>query len=71
MSEGDEYRRNAKYAQDQADRTVNEKDKASWLRVAASWLGLIPKGQAEKDSDAFDAKLKDKGTGQPESESSH
>jgi hypothetical protein len=71
MSQSDEYRRNAKFAQDQADRTVNEKDKASWLRVAASWLGMIRKSQSEKDTDAFDVEADTKGTRQPDSDSSH
>ena len=37
----DEYRRNARECQRMADNAANPDDKASWLRLAASWLGLI------------------------------
>lgn len=37
----DEYRRNAGECQRMADKTGNAMDKASWLRLAASWLGMI------------------------------
>lgn len=37
----DEYRRNARECQRMADSAGNAADKASWLRLAASWLGMI------------------------------
>ncbi len=37
----DEYRRNARECQRMADNVSNPTDKASWLRLAASWLGMI------------------------------
>ena len=37
----DEYRRNAQECQRMADNAGNSADKASWLRLAASWLGMI------------------------------
>lgn len=37
----DEYRRNARECQRMADNARNPTDKASWLRLAASWLGMI------------------------------
>jgi hypothetical protein len=37
----DEYRRNAKECQRMAENAGNSVDKASWLRLAASWLGMI------------------------------
>ena len=43
----DEYRRNALECQRMAENAGNSADKASWLRLAASWLGMIknePKG---------------------------
>jgi hypothetical protein len=37
----DEYRRNAQECQRMAENAGNAEDKASWLRLAASWLGMI------------------------------
>jgi hypothetical protein len=37
----DEYRRNAQECQRMAENAGNAADKASWLRLAASWLGMI------------------------------
>jgi hypothetical protein len=37
----DEYRRNARECQRMADNAGNATDKASWLRLAASWLTMI------------------------------
>ena len=37
----DEYRRNAQECQRMADNAGNATDKASWLRLAASWLSMI------------------------------
>jgi hypothetical protein len=37
----DEYRRNARECQRMADGAGNTTDKASWLRLAASWMGMI------------------------------
>jgi hypothetical protein len=37
----DEYRRNARECQRMAEIAGNTTDKASWLRLAASWLGMI------------------------------
>jgi hypothetical protein len=37
----DEYRRNAQECERMAANAGNAEDKASWLRLAASWLGMI------------------------------
>lgn len=37
----DEYRRNARECQRMADNAANTADKASWLKLAASWMGMI------------------------------
>jgi hypothetical protein len=37
----DEYRRNAQECERMAENAGNATDKASWLRLAASWLGMI------------------------------
>ena len=41
MSTLDEYRRNARECQRMAENAGNSADKASWLRLAASWLSMI------------------------------
>jgi hypothetical protein len=53
-----------------ADRTRNPADKASWLRIAQSWLDLLPKPRQSAEQ-RFDAQSNDKGTGQDGSRSSH
>jgi hypothetical protein len=48
----DEYRRNARECQRMAENAGNPADKASWLRLAASWLGMIknePKRSAARE----------------------
>jgi hypothetical protein len=62
-SDADRYRRNASFAQREADRATNEIDKAAWLKLAEGWLNLIPKS-ARSASEAFDAQARDRGTGQ-------
>lgn len=37
----DEYRRNARECQQMAENVGNPADKASWLRLAASWLSMV------------------------------
>jgi hypothetical protein len=37
----DEYRRNARECERMAEKAGNSADKASWLRLAASWLSMI------------------------------
>jgi len=43
MDQHDLYRRNAAEAQRQADRAVNEIDRAAWLGLVEGWLSLLPK----------------------------
>jgi hypothetical protein len=43
MGNEQDCRRNARYAQDQADNALYAVDKASWLRIADGWLAMIPK----------------------------
>jgi hypothetical protein len=70
MGSQDEYRRYAEHAQKEADRSRNELDRASWLRVAQGWLSLL-KRPARTAQEAFDDLATDKSTGQGESKSSH
>jgi hypothetical protein len=68
MSSDDYYRKQASEAQQHADRAISDLDRASWLRIAQSWLGLIRiklTGQEE-----FDAETRERGTGQDVSDKS-
>lgn len=70
MRSEDEYRRQAAEAQKEADRTLSDDDRASWLRVAQGWLSLLPK-RPQPDADSFEARAKSEGTGQPDSDASN
>jgi hypothetical protein len=66
----DQYRKQAREAQDWADRTISATDKESWLRIAQSWLALISKPKPT-EQETFDENAKSQGTGQDESKDSH
>jgi hypothetical protein len=57
-------------AQAMADQTRNDDDKQSWLRIAQSYLEMLPKAKQTAEQ-RFDAQTKARGTGQNDSESSH
>jgi hypothetical protein len=61
------YRRFAEEAQSRADRALNDRDKASWLKIARSWLEMLP-GRTRTAEEQFDDKARDLGTGQEESD---
>jgi hypothetical protein len=67
MSDDDYYRRQAAEAQQHADRSLSGADRASWLRIAQSWLGLIrgnkPTAQESAQED-FDRGAREQGTHQ-------
>jgi predicted NUDIX family NTP pyrophosphohydrolase len=67
MGTQDEYRRNAAEAKRQE---IGEVDRASWLRVAEGWLGLLKKPPQTLE-DTFDKAVADKGTGQDDTKSSN
>ena len=62
MSDDDYFRRQASDAQKQADRSLSGVDRASWLRIAQSWLSLI-RGKLTAE-EAFDRDERDRGTHQ-------
>jgi hypothetical protein len=62
----DEYRRNARECERMAENAGNSADKASWLRLAASWLGMIRNDARhlfEKDDGAETNGRRDNGNG--------
>ena len=67
VSDQDEkYRRYAAEAQLQADKAISAQDKESWLKIARSWLEMLPK-RLRSAEDQFNDKVRDLGTGQEES----
>jgi hypothetical protein len=70
MNKEDEYRRNADEAQQWADKSSSDLDRAAWLRIAEGWLHLIRK-RPKTAEQSFDDTAKARGTGQDDSESSH
>jgi hypothetical protein len=63
MDKNDEYRKYAREAQNLADRSRNPGDKASWLRIAQSWLNMLPKPE-RTPTERFDDQVRDEGTNQ-------
>jgi hypothetical protein len=70
MDQDDEFRRQAAEAQQWADRTVSENDRAAWLRIAQSWLGLVKKPLRTKP-EAFNDRVEADGTKQEKSTKAH
>jgi hypothetical protein len=65
----DYYRRQVADAQDHANRAIRDDDRASWLRIAQSWMALI-KGRDRTAKEMFDDASKAQGTGQDVSKES-
>jgi hypothetical protein len=53
MDKYTDYRRRAREAQDMADRAPTRSDRSSWLRIAKSWLILIPRSELTPAEAAF------------------
>jgi hypothetical protein len=70
VDKDDEYRRFAREALDLADRSNNNEDKATWLRIAQKYLDLLPKRERTL-AEQFDDHTKARGMGQEDSGSSH
>jgi hypothetical protein len=70
MDRSEKYRKLAREAQAMADEVSNLHDKASWRRIAQSWLALM-RGTQPPAEQRFDAESKAKGTGQDNSKESH
>ena len=71
MDKDNEYRRHAADAEALAAKAKNDTDRAAWLRIAQSWLGLIREGKPPNEAQAFEETLTEQGTGQEPSQSSH
>lgn len=65
MAQDDEayYRQQAQDAQKQADRAISDQDRASWLRIALSWMALI-KGRSRTAKETCDDTTEAQGTKQ-------
>jgi hypothetical protein len=67
----EEYRREAEDCERRAYKAPTLELKADWLRLSAQWLAMIPNDMAESAEQQFDAAIRDRGTGQEDSNSSH
>jgi len=73
----EQYRRNAAYARQWAERASNADDKNKWLKLADGWQSLIrvrPQSTQELQQAAdekFDQAISEHGTGQDVTNSSH
>jgi len=66
----EEYRRNAMVCESMSRTTSSERIRASWLKLAESWLRMIPPDSPFAD-DAFDATIRSRGLRQTDSKRSH
>src|SRR5258706_14404447 len=66
----EEYRRNAMVCESMSHTTSSENIRASWLRLAESWLRMIPP-DSPFANDAFDATIRSRGLRQTDSKRSH
>ena len=67
MDKDSEIRRHAREAQEMADRSRNEVDRAWWLRIAQGWLNML--SPLRRPADGDNAKVQ--GSGQKRSDDSH
>jgi hypothetical protein len=51
MTRDDEYRKKAAEAQQEADRSTNEVERAAWLRMVRGWLSLIRRRPQSDDTE--------------------
>jgi hypothetical protein len=70
MGKSDEYRANAAECERMAGISNNQKEKVTWLQMAAHWLRLIP-AQDRSASDKFEDREKAEGTHQTKSGAEH
>jgi len=74
LSKSDEYQSRAEECQRMANAARTDRERRSWIEMAESWLRMIPqraKSNRQKANDAFEAEVKDKGTGQKRSDKSN
>jgi len=66
----DKYRQYAEEAQALAEKAISERDKASWLKIAQSWLRLLPQRTLTAE-ERFEVDVRERGTGQDTSDASN
>ena len=66
----EEYRRNAMVCESMSHTTTSEAIRASWLRLAESWLRMIPPDLPSAEG-AFDVTMRSPGARQRDSKRSH
>jgi hypothetical protein len=58
------YRKQAEDAERQAARAVSPRDRATWLRLAQDWLGLVKRKPPQNAGETFDDAVQQRGTHQ-------
>jgi len=71
MKVREQFQRNAQEAMDEADKAESREERSSWLRIAATWLGMLARHQTTPQEDRFDEEIQRRGTRQQESDATH
>lgn len=66
----EKYRQYAEEAQALAENAISDRDKASWLKIAQSWLRLLPR-RTPTAEERFEADVRQRSTGQDTSDTSN
>ena len=69
-SKSEEYRRNAMVCERMSHTTSNEDIRASWLRLAESWLQMIPQ-ESPSEQHSFDLASEPNGSREADSKQPH
>ena len=69
MSKTEDYRRNADECERMGRSATNPEVKSHWLRLAETWLRMIPRHHSAEET--FESEVRARATGQTDSTSSH
>jgi len=70
MSNADKYRANAVHCCRMANKASDPDDEQTWLKMAETWLGMIPERQ-RTPNEIFEKAVRKQGTRQEASKSRH
>jgi hypothetical protein len=67
----DEFRSQADECCRMSRLSANDNNRASWLRLAAEWLRMIPEEETDNPEESFRDRVRSRGTRQTNSTASH
>ena len=67
----EEYQKHADECVEMSRKALTSERRASWLRLAAEWLRMLPGEQGQTPEQSFRMSLEANGTGQEDSTASH